>query len=137
VSSVNKCIFVGRLGRDPEVRNTNGGKQVVNFSIAVDHGKGDEKTTEWVNLVAFGKLAEICGKYLTKGKQIYAEGRMQTRSWDDKKTGEKKYRTEVVLNEMQMLGGKNDGAPRSSTPDDFAPPDADDFAPPSESNLPF
>lgn len=107
---VNKCVFIGRLGRDPEVRYLNDGKMITSFSIAVDesykNNSGEKVSkTEWVNIVAFGKLAEICGNYLQKGKLVYIEGKIQTRTWEDK-DGAKRYATEIVANDMKMLDSK-------------------------------
>ena len=107
---VNKCIFIGRLGRDPETKYLPSGEPVCNFSIAIDESyknKSGEKVqkTEWVNIVAFRKLAEICGNYLVKGKQVYVEGKIQTRSWEDKE-GVKRSATEIVANDMKMLDSK-------------------------------
>jgi single-strand DNA-binding protein len=110
---VNKVILIGNLGRDPEVRSTPSGQPVASFSLATSR-KWKDKTgnrqeeTEWHNIVVWGKQAEIAGQYLKKGKQIYLEGRLQTRSWDDKQSGEKKYRTEVVCDNFQMLGSRGD-----------------------------
>ena len=106
---VNKVILVGRLGKDPEVRYTPGGDMVTSFSIATDEqwkDKSGEKVTktEWHNIVTFGKLAEICGNYLTKGKLVFIEGKIQTQSWD--KDGQKHYKTQIVANNMKMLDGK-------------------------------
>ena len=105
---INRVILVGHLGKDPEVRTTNGGQVVATFSMATsrrwkDRDGNKQEQTEWHSIVVWGKLAEIVGKYLTKGKLIYCEGRIQTRSWE--KDGEKKYRTEIVMENMQMLGG--------------------------------
>lgn len=110
---VNKVILIGNLGKDPEVRSTPGGQPVASFSIATsrrwrDKNNQKQEQTEWHNIVVWGKLAEVVGKYLVKGKQVYIEGRLQTRSWDDRNTGEKKFRTEVVCENLQMLG-KGDG----------------------------
>ena len=107
---VNKCIFIGRLGRDPETKYLPSGEPVCNFSIAIDESyknKSGEKVqkTEWVNIVAFRKLAEICGNYLVKGKLVYIEGKIQTRSWEDKE-GVKRSTTEIVANDMKMLDSK-------------------------------
>lgn len=109
---LNKAILIGRLGKDTEIRYTPNGKAVANFSVATDESykkEGGEKVekTEWHKVVAFDKLAEICGKYLTKGKLVYIEGKIQTRSWEDK-DGSKKYTTEIVANTMKMLGGGKD-----------------------------
>jgi single-strand DNA-binding protein len=113
MASVNKVILVGRLGKDPEIRSTPNGSTVAKFSIATDDRYTDrngekQERTEWHNIVAWGKLAEICGQYLRKGKLIYVEGSIRTDSWDDKETGQKKYRTDIVVNQMQMLDRKGD-----------------------------
>lgn len=119
---VNKVILVGNLGRDPEMRALPSGQQVANFSLATsrrykdrDGNRKDE--TEWHNIVVYGKQAEIAGQYLTKGKMIFVEGRIQTRSWDDKESGKKQYKTEIICDNFQMLGSKGDsggGGPRDS-----------------------
>lgn len=113
MASVNKVILVGRLGKDPEIRSTPSGTTVAKFSIATDDRYTDkagekQERTEWHNITAWGKLAEICGQYLRKGKLVYIEGAIRTDSWDDKETGQKKYRTEIVANQMQMLDRKGD-----------------------------
>ena len=109
---VNKVILVGRLGRDPELRYTASGTPVANFSLATDErwGKGGEtqKKTEWHNVVVWSKLAEICDQYLTKGRLVFIEGRLQTRDWEDK-DGNQRRTTEVVASDMKMLGGRRDG----------------------------
>ena len=107
---INKAILVGRLGKDPEIRYTPDGAMVTSFSVATDEvwkDKSGEKVqkTEWHRIVTFGKLAEICGKFLAKGKLVYIEGRIQTRSWDDKE-GKKHYTTEIIANNMKMLDPK-------------------------------
>jgi single-strand DNA-binding protein len=135
VAGVNKVILVGNLGRDPEVRSTPGGQRVANFSVATSRawtsqdGQKQEKT-EWHNIVAWGKLADICERYLTKGKQIYIEGRLETRSWQDKESGQTKYRTEVICETMQMLGraGADRNGDYESGPRGGGPPD-ESFAP--------
>ena len=106
---VNKVILIGNLGRDPEVRSTPSGQPVASFTVATNRRWKDkngqkQEQTEWHQIVVWGKQAEIAGQYLTKGKQVYIEGRLQTRSWDDRQTGEKKYRTEIVCDNFQMLG---------------------------------
>lgn len=115
---LNKVMLIGNLGRDPEVRSTPSGQQVANFTLATnrkwtDKGGQRQEQTEWHQIVCWGKSAEIAAQYLTKGRQIFVEGRIQTRSWDDKQTGEKKYRTEIVCDNFQMLGqrGGGGGAP--------------------------
>lgn len=110
MAGINKVILVGRLGRDPEIRYLPDGTPVASFSIATseswtDKNSGEKKeNTEWHNIVAWRKLAEICAKYLTKGKQVYVEGKLKTESWE--KDGVKHYATKVQIHEMQMLGGK-------------------------------
>jgi single-strand DNA-binding protein len=106
---VNKVILVGNLGRDPEVRSTPSGQPVATFTLATsrrwrDKNGQKQEQTEWHTVVCWGKQAEIAGQYLTKGKQVYVEGRLQTRSWDDRNSGEKRYKTEVVCDTFQMLG---------------------------------
>ncbi len=109
---VNKVILLGNLGRDPEVRYTASSVAVVNFSIATSEKWTDKQTgekrehTEWHNIVAWRKLAEICGSYLKKGSQVYVEGKLQTREWEDKETGKTRYKTEILIHDMKMLGGK-------------------------------
>ncbi|HEX7185135.1 MAG TPA: single-stranded DNA-binding protein [Thermoanaerobaculia bacterium] len=122
---VNKVILIGNLGRDPEVRSTPSGQPVASFTLATnrrwrDKNGNRQDETEWHSIVVWGKQAEIAGQYLKKGKQIYLEGRIQTRSWDDKQSGEKKYRTEIICENFQMLGQKGDvemggGAPSSGS----------------------
>ena len=102
---VNNCMFIGRLGRDPETRYTQSGKAVASFSLACSEKRGGEESTEWVNVVAWEKLAEIVGQYLTKGSLVFISGRMQTRKWQDKEGGTR-YTTEIVAREMKMLDGK-------------------------------
>ncbi|MDY6861442.1 MAG: single-stranded DNA-binding protein [Thermodesulfobacteriota bacterium] len=106
--SVNKVILIGRLGADPEVRYTSDGTPVATFSLATNENwvnkKGEkEERTEWHRIVAWRKLGEICGEYLSKGKQVYVEGKLQTRNWEDR-DGNKKSTTEIIANNMQMLG---------------------------------
>jgi single-strand DNA-binding protein len=109
-SGLNKAILIGNLGKDPEIRYTPSGLGVANFNIATSENwtnkEGQRETrTEWHRIVAFGKLAEICGEYLSKGKQVYIEGRLQTRDWEDQ-NGVKRYTTEIVANQMLMLGSR-------------------------------
>ncbi|MBN2071162.1 MAG: single-stranded DNA-binding protein [Candidatus Krumholzibacteriota bacterium] len=145
MSGVNKAILVGNLGSDPELRHTGSGTTVANFSLATSENfksrEGERQTrTEWHKVVAFGKLAEICGQYLQKGKQVYIEGRIQTRSWEDQ-SGNKKYTTEIIANQMVMLGRAGDGGGRSGD-DEFRDAPADDDGsqvPPADDDddLPF
>lgn len=116
--SVNKVILVGNLGKDPELRYTPSGTAVATFSLATterfkDRDGNRQEKTEWHNIVAWRQLAEICGKYLHKGKQVYIEGKIQTRSYDDR-DGNKRYTTEIVVDQMQMLGSKDDGPQQGS-----------------------
>lgn len=109
MAGVNKVIIVGRLGADPEVRTVGQGGTVTRLSIAtsenwVDKEGQKQERTEWHRIVVWGRLAEICGKHLSKGRQVYVEGRLQTRSWEDQQ-GQKRYSTEIVANTVQFLGG--------------------------------
>lgn len=111
MAGINKVILVGNLGADPEIRYTPGGTAVATFRLATSemwtNREGQkESRTEWHRIVAFGRLAEICGEYLSKGRQVYIEGKIQTRSWEDR-DGNKRYTTEIVANTMQMLGGRD------------------------------
>jgi len=114
MAGINKAILIGNLGRDPEVRYTANGTAVANFSIATterwkDRESGEQKEqTEWHRIVAFGRLGEICGQYLSRGKQVYIEGKIQTREWEDKE-GNKRYTTEIVASAMQFLGARDAG----------------------------
>ena len=135
---VNKVILVGRLGTDPEVKYTQDGTPVASFSLATDEqwkdkdGKKVQKT-EWHKVVAWRKLGEVCGEYLTKGKLIYIEGKIQTRQWEDK-SGNKRYTTEVIAQIMKMLGGSSNEQPQHaaqshSEDNGTAPIGADDDIP--------
>ena len=116
-NDLNRCEFIGRLGRDPESRFSPDGMQIVSFSIAVGRKYKDKEETEWVNIVAFGKLAEICAEYLSKGKQIYVAGRMNTQKYQDKETGQDRYSTRIIADQLQMLGGRDDdGGQRQAPP---------------------
>ena len=103
MSDMNQCNFIGRLGKDPEIKYLPSGEAVANFSIACGWKSKDKEGSEWVNIVAFRKLAEIIGEYLKKGSQVRITGSMRTRKWVDK-SGRDRYTTEIVANEMQMLG---------------------------------
>ncbi|HEY4696996.1 MAG TPA: single-stranded DNA-binding protein [Gallionella sp.] len=111
--SVNKVILIGRLGKDPETRYMTSGEAVTNCTLATSENWKDksgekQEKTEWHNLVFYRRLAEIAGEYLKKGSQIFVEGKLQTRKWQDKE-GKDRYTTEIVVNEMTMLGGKSTG----------------------------
>jgi single-strand DNA-binding protein len=137
--SVNKVILIGHLGRDPEMKQTPSGLQIANLRIATSETWLDKNTgqkqekTEWHTVIAYDKLASICERYLSKGRQVYIEGSLTTRSWDDKQTGQKRYATEIKAKEMKMLGGRPEGAagggaPAASEPEPSGP-DADDDVP--------
>ncbi len=161
-ASVNKVILLGNLGADPETRYGQSGSAITNFRLATNErftdrsGQAQERT-EWHRVVTFGKLAEICRDYLAKGRTVYVEGRIQTRSWDDKE-GQKRYSTEIVAQTVQFLGGGGGRAqgggggggarPSGGKPaqggDDYGPPDGPDGgydpgAPPpiSDDDVPF
>jgi single-strand DNA-binding protein len=104
-NDLNRCEFIGRLGKDPEVRYTADSNAICNFSIAVGYKTATKETTEWVRITTFGKLAGICADYLKKGSQVFVAGRMTTRKWQNK-DGVDQYTTEVVADQMQMLGGR-------------------------------
>lgn len=121
---LNKVMLIGRLGRDPEMRYTPSGRPVTTFSLATSRtwntSEGERRTeTEWFTIVAWGSLAEICKQYLVKGQQVYVEGRLQTRHWDDN-DGNKHSATEIVANEMIMLGDRheNNHTGEEETPED-------------------
>ncbi len=108
--SVNKVILIGNLGKDPEVKYTPSGMPIARFTLATNERFKDKEgnwqdRTEWHNLVAFQRTAEIAGEYLKKGRTVYIEGRLHSDSWDDKETGQKKYRTEIIINDLVLLGG--------------------------------
>ncbi len=126
---VNKVILIGNLGRDPEMRPTKSGVAVANLSLATSRRWKDkegerQEQTEWHTVVCFGRQAEVAGQYLTRGRQLYVEGHLQTRSWEDE-TGEKRYRTEIVCEDFQMLGqrpeaeaaGAAEGEPAAEEPE--------------------
>ncbi len=137
--SVNKVILIGNLGKDPDLRYTPGGKAVASFSLATSErwtgqdGQKQENTT-WHNIVAWGKQAEVMKEYLAKGKQVYIEGRIANRSYDDKE-GNKKYISEVVVQNFTFLGSKDSGSRATSSPapeeavHQTTPPDAEDDLP--------
>ena len=138
---VNKVFLLGNVGKDPEFRTTPGGMTVASFSLATaDRAKDTEGNwtdrTEWHNLVAFQRTAEIVRDYVKKGSQIFVEGKIQTRSWEDKETKVKKYRTEILVNELSLLGGRGGeggsssggGYSRSSSSSNSAAAPANDYA---------
>ena len=151
---VNKVILLGNLGKDPEVKYTQSGMAIARFSLATTERAKDkdgnwQDKTEWHNLVAFGRTAEVAGEYLKKGRTIYIEGALRTSSWDDKESGQKKYKTEVIINDLVMVGGQRDGgegggrggARSGSNLDQRAPEQEESPAPASETitdeDIPF
>ena len=133
--TLNKVMLIGRLGKDPELRYTPSGSPVATFNLATDESYKDKEgkkveSTDWHRVVVWNKLAEICGQYLKKGSLVYIEGKIKTRSYDDKQSGQKKFITEIVGDQMSMLGGK----PGEGGGDYVPPPgDIDSGATPSSS----
>ncbi|HEY1808940.1 MAG TPA: single-stranded DNA-binding protein [Acidobacteriaceae bacterium] len=135
--SVNKVILVGNVGKDPEIKVAGSGASVATFSLATSDRTKDQQgnwtdRTEWHNLVAFQRTAEIIRDYVKKGAKLYVEGRIQTRSWDDKESGQKKYRTEIIVNDLVLLSGRGEGdsggSSRGSSYDQRQPAGTDDLA---------
>src|SRR5262245_30187464 len=138
MASVNKVILIGNLGRDPELRYTQGGQAVANFTLATNERfstkDGDkQERTEWHRIVAWGRTAELCAQYLSKGRSVYLEGRLQTREWEDKE-GQKRRTTEVVANTVQFLGGRGEGGSAGPISSDGG---FDASAPPPPDDVPF
>ncbi len=124
MSGINKVILIGRLGADPEVKTVGSGQQVARLSVATSENWTDkegqkQERTEWHRIVVWGKLAELCGRYLAKGRQVYVEGRLQTRSWEDQQ-GAKKYTTEIVANTVQFLSSGQPGQGASQSSDNYS-----------------
>jgi single-strand DNA-binding protein len=153
--SVNKVILLGNVGKDPEIRSTPSGTIVASFTLATSDRQKDaqgnwQDRTEWHNLVAFTRTAEIVRDYVKKGTKLYIEGKIQTRSWDDKESGQKKYRTEIIVNELALLSGRDEGSsggsysrPATSSAASFdqrPAPVANDYGPSTEisdDDIPF
>ena len=138
---LNKVMVIGHLGRDPEMRYTPSGRPVTTFSVAVSRSwntaDGERRTeTEWFNIVAWGNLAEICKQYLHKGQQVYIEGRLQTRRWEDNE-GQKRTSVEVVANEMMMLGDRRDNSGGQSQDNDSSQEENDSEPLADEDEFPF
>lgn len=144
--TVNKVILLGRLGKDPEMRYAPSGTAIATFSMATNSRQKTEgewvDKTEWHNILAFGKNAEFAGEYLSKGKLVYIDGRLQTSSWEDQQ-GQKKYKTEIIVSEFQLIGSKSDGAGSSVQAKNTAETSKEDQATPpepeaeEEDDLPF
>ena len=140
MSDLNYCSFIGRLGKDPEMKAMPSGESVTNFSIAVGESWKDKsgqkvERTEWINCVAFKGLADVCGNYLQKGSRVFVSGKMRTRKWE--KDGVTKYTTEIVVGELNMLDSRSDHASppaNESVPEKPMPGAFDDF---DDSNIPF
>lgn len=126
-NDLNQCQFIGRLGRDVEMRFLPNGDPVANFSLACGWKTKDKEGVEWVAVVVFGKLAEICGQYLKKGAQVFIQGRMRTEKYTDKETGVEKYSVKIVADKMQMLGGKSEGGTSGNNTGGKAPPEPPPF----------
>jgi single-strand DNA-binding protein len=142
MAGINKVILIGNLGGDPEVRYTPSGVAVAQFNIATseewkDKDSGEKRErTEWHRIVAWRRLGEICGEYLSKGQQVYVEGRIQTNTWEDKE-GNKRYTTEIIANTVQFLGRRESSEsarPRSTTPADYQGVPAQG---PADDDIPF
>jgi single-strand DNA-binding protein len=143
MAGINKAILIGRLGSDPEVRYTPSGVAVANFNIATseewkDKDSGEKKErTEWHRIVAWSKLGEICGEYLSKGRQVYIEGRIQTRSWEDR-DGNKRYTTEIVATDVQFLGGRDAGSgARAASGESASDFESSQTQAPEDDDIPF
>ncbi len=152
--SMNKVMLLGNLGRDPEVRYTASGKAVATFTVATsfqwrDQDGNNQERTEWHRVVAWGRLGEVCGEYLSKGKQVFIEGRIQSREWEDQ-DGNKRTTVEIIANDMIMLGGGGQSQSRTDQeqPRRQAPPSGrpaapaarkidDYYPPPPEDDIPF
>ena len=146
--SVNKVILLGNVGKDPEIKSTPGGTMIATFGLATSSNQKDpqgnwQERTEWHNLVAFGRTAEIIRDYVKKGSKLYVEGRLQTRNYEDKEhAGRKVYRTEIIVNDISLLSARDDSSPRSSSSASFdqrQPAHADDMAQPeiTDDDIPF
>lgn len=137
MAGLNKVLIIGNLGRDPEMRYTPSGAPVTNFSVAVSRRwktpDGEQKEeTEWFDVECWNKLAETANNYLSKGKQVFIEGRLRTDSWEDQQSGQKRYRTRVVANEMQFLGARGESSGGDSFGERSMAPQSSDF-----DNMPF
>jgi len=139
--SVNKVILIGNIGRDVELRHTPGGTAVAKFSLATSEVRKDkngqrQEHTEWHNIVAFGKLAEFAGQYLGKGRSIYVEGSIRTRTYDDEK-GNRRYFTEIIAQSIRFVGPKPQGAAGGPAATPSTPGETPEFPPESEDDIPF
>ena len=140
-AGVNKVILIGNLGRDPELRYTQSGQAVANFTLATTETwnkreGGREERTEWHRIVAWGRTAELCAQYLSKGRTVYVEGRLQTREWENRE-GQKQRTTEIVALNVQFLGGPRGGGQAGGGGADSGAPESDDEGPPPGDDIPF
>lgn len=138
-ASINKVILIGNLGAKPELKYLPSGQAVCELRLATnekwkDKNDQTQERTEWHRVVVWGKQGENCAQYLDKGRPVYVEGRLQTRSWDDKNTGEKRYMTEIVAQSVQFLGGRDGGSARGGS---SGPSGGGDPPPPSDDDIPF
>jgi single-strand DNA-binding protein len=150
MSGLNSVTIIGNLGADPEMRFTQAGKAVCELRVAVNEKRGGQDKAEWFSVTCWEKTAESCAQYLKKGRSVCVQGRLETQTWDDKKTGEKKYKTIIVASNVVFLGGGKDGAiqERSAAntrrnsghdvpPTDFGPPPGDDLPAGNGDDVPF
>lgn len=148
--SVNRVTLIGNLGANPELKYLTSGQAVCEMRVAtneqwVDKSGQKQEKVEWHRIVAWGKIGESCAKYLAKGRQVYVEGKITTRSWDDKKTGEKRYMTEIIANTVQFLGSKSERSTRNEIPSsepidppfDDIPSGVDTEVPTTQKDIPF
>ncbi|MBN9460855.1 MAG: single-stranded DNA-binding protein [Burkholderiales bacterium] len=142
MASLNQCTFIGNLGRDPEVRYTPSGDTVANFSVGVNESWKDKSTgekkesTEWVRVVAYRRLGEICGEYLTSGQQVFVQGKLHTRKWQDK-DGNDRYSTEIIADRMLMIGGRRERETDSERPAQPAKPKSRPSFDDMDDDIPF
>jgi single-strand DNA-binding protein len=147
-NGVNRVIILGKLGRDPEVRYGKSGGAICNLSVATSRRfkKGEEwvDETEWHRVTVFGKTAELCGQYLSKGREVFLEGRLQTRSWEDKNGGGKRYSTDIIADQVTFVGGKGDGPKQETRGHDQSPKSGEfdtggswDQSPGDDDGIPF
>jgi single-strand DNA-binding protein len=141
MAGVNKAILIGNLGRDPELRYTQGGQAVANFTLATTENwtnkSGErEDRTEWHRIVVWGRVAELCAQYLSKGRTVYVEGRIQTREWEDK-DGQKRRTTEINAQTVQFIGGRREGSAAERTPGEPSPASEPPSPPQGEDDIPF
>lgn len=136
-NDLNRCEFIGRLGKEPEMRYSQNGDPICSLSLAVGWKTKDKEGTEWIPVVIYGKLAEICGEYLSKGKQVYLSGRWNTQKWTDKETGQDRYQTRLIADQMQMLGSKDEAPKREARQRDGEQVARKTYKPEEDSDIPW